>query len=103
VKKVLHHTLALRGRCVRVVLVCEVDESDKRNESKSNLTIPAPESIFTPSLRRSARLQSSLVSIFLPCTWEYVSNTKPMPKMATGAFLTTVLRLCLSRDDFRHI
>jgi hypothetical protein len=31
------------------------------------------------------------------------SNTKPMPKMATGAFLTTVLRWCLSRDDSRHI
>jgi hypothetical protein len=55
-KKVLHETVGLRGRCARVVLVCEVDESNKRKESKSNLTIPAPESMCT--LRRSPRLQS---------------------------------------------
>jgi hypothetical protein len=41
--QVLHDRLALRGRCARVVLVCELTESDKRNESKSNLTIPAPQ------------------------------------------------------------
>ena len=44
-KKVLHDTFTLRGRCARVILV---DESDKRDGSKSNLTIPAPESICAP-------------------------------------------------------
>ena len=75
VKKVLHHTLSLRGRCARVVLVCEVDKSNKRNESKSNLTIPAPESMCAP--RRSARLQSQKAvgkpGLYLPSSYlEYV-------------------------------
>ena len=56
VKKVLHDMLALRGRCAQVVLVCEVDESDKRNESKSNVTIPGSESICAS--RRSLRIES---------------------------------------------
>ena len=59
VKKVLHDTFALRGRCARVVLVCEVDESDKRNEYKLNLTIPALESICAPDRRHSARQWST--------------------------------------------
>ena len=44
VEKILHHSVTLRGRCARVVLVCEseVDEPDKR---KSNLNIPMPESM----------------------------------------------------------
>lgn len=56
VMKVLYNTLSLRSRCARVVLVREFDESNERNESKSNLIIPAPES--TCGLRRSPRLQS---------------------------------------------
>ena len=56
VKKVLHNALTLRGRCSRVVLVCEVDESNKRNESQSNPTIPGSVSKCGP--RRSPRLQS---------------------------------------------
>ena len=59
VKKVLHDTFALRGRCARVVLVCEVDESDKCNEYKLNLTIPALESICAPDRRHSARQWST--------------------------------------------
>ena len=53
VKKVLHHAVAVRGRCVRVVLVYKTGESDKRDESKSDFTIPAPGSNC-----RSPRLQS---------------------------------------------
>jgi hypothetical protein len=95
VKKVLHNTLALRGRCARVHLVCEDDES------KSIPIILAPESIYAP--RRSARILQSKPGHYLPSLYfEYVltisypaSNTNPMPK-ATGAFLITVLRWCLS-------
>jgi hypothetical protein len=61
VKKVLHDTLALRGRCARVVLVCKPDESDKCNESKLNPTIPAPESMCVP--RCSPCLQSCQGSV----------------------------------------
>ena len=107
VKKVLHNTLSLRGRCARVVLVCEVDESDKCNESKSNLTIPAPESIYASDRCGSPRLQSN-PGLYLPSSClEYVLTIsypaskvmKPTPKTATGAFLTALLRLhwCLSR------
>ena len=67
VKKVLHDTRSLRGRCARVVLVCEDDESDKHIESKLNLTIPAPESIFASDRRCSPRLQSNSASgLYLP-------------------------------------
>jgi hypothetical protein len=101
VKKVLHDTLALRGRCAKVLLVCKNDESNKRNKSKSIPTVPAPENICAPQ-RRSARLQSK-PGHYLPSSYfEYVptisypaSNTNPMPK-ATGAFLITVLCWCLS-------
>ena len=105
-KKILHHTLALRVRCARVVLVCEsgIDESDKR---KSDLTIPPPESMCPPCC--SLRIQSQAegkTGLYLPSSYlEYVlnisypaSNTKPMSHTATGTFLTTVLRWCLSRD-----
>ena len=99
VKKVLHNTLSLRGRCARVVLVCEVDESNKHNESKLDLTIPAPDSINDPAPRRSPRLQSSPGFYFPSLYFEYVltvsypaSNSKLKPKTATSAFLSTVLR-----------
>jgi hypothetical protein len=71
VKKVLHDT-SLRGRCARL-LVCEVDES------KSNITIPAPESICPSDRRRSARLQSNpgfylSYSYFGICAYRFISS-----------------------------
>ena len=77
VKKVLHDTLALRSRCSRVVLICEVDESD---ESKSNRTIPALEGICAPIRRRSApsTIQPWSVSSFLVngicTTYRFISS-----------------------------
>ena len=101
VKKVLHHALAVRGRCARVVLVCKDDESNKRNDFKSDLTIPAPEG--NRSQRRSPRLQSHDEAIGRPGLYlsssylKYVliisysaSNTKPKSKTPTGAFLITI-------------
>ena len=82
VKKVLHNALTLRGRCSRVVLACEVDESNKRNDSKTNLTIPG--SVSMCALRRSPRVQSQGVvgkssssSSFLVrgiCTYHFISS-----------------------------
>ena len=56
VEKVLHNAITLRGRSSRVVLVCDVDEYNKLNESKSDLTIPGLVSICT--VCRSPRLLS---------------------------------------------
>ena len=56
VKKVLHNSLTLRGRCPLAILVYEIDESNNRNESKSNSTIPG--SVSKCSLRHSRRVQS---------------------------------------------
>ena len=92
-KEVLHDTFALRGRCARVILVCEVDES------KSNITISAPDSIYAPDRRHSAHLQSN-AGLYLPSSYlEYALTisypaSKITPKTATGAFFTTVLRWC---------
>jgi len=72
VKKVLHNALTLRGRCSRVVLVCEDNESKKRKESKSDLTIPGTGGRC--ALRRSPRLQAQGV---------VATNAKPKSKTPT--------------------
>ena len=103
VEKILHHALAVRGRCARVVLVSKVDESDKRNESKSDLTIPVPESNRSQR-RRSPRLQSHeepgavgkhLSSFLVLEMCVYISypgsNTKSKSKTPTGAFLIIII------------
>ena len=73
-KKVLHDTFTLRGRCAQVI---QVDESDKRDESKSNLTIPAPESIFAPDRHHSALQFNAGLSSFLvlgTCAYHFISS-----------------------------
>jgi hypothetical protein len=85
VKKVLHDTLALRGRCARVVLVSEFDKSDKRNESKTNLTIPAPESMCVSYYRFALVFTLSYLASKLRCTNKEGS---------TGVSLAIPLFLC---------
>ena len=73
-KKVLHDTFTLCGRCARVI---QVNESDKRDESKSNLTIPAPKSICAPDRHRSALQFNAGLSSFLvlgTCAYHFISS-----------------------------
>ena len=103
VKKVLLNAFTLRGRCSRVVLVCEVDETNKCNESKSNSTIPGPVGEY--SLRYSKRLQSQgfVGKSGVPRIWNVLTisyqirsrnlslRCQTVPKCA---FRITVLRWC---------
>ena len=76
VKEVLHDilTLRLRSRWTRVVLVCESDES------KSNPTIPAPESMCAPHLQscEGARQAWSLSSFLVlgTCAYHFMFSLK---------------------------
>ena len=104
VKKVLHNSLTIRGRCSRVVLVCKVDESNKRNEFNSNPTIPG--SVSTCGPRRSPRIQLQGVvgKSGLPRTLEYLltihiqPQTRNLsPRHKAVRFILPFLCWCLSR------
>ena len=68
-KTLLHNALTLCGRCCRVALVCEVDNSNKLNVSELNLIIPG--SVNICGLHRSPRINSQEVEgkSGLPGTW----------------------------------
>ena len=103
VKKVLHDALALRGRCSRVALVSEVEESrvEESEKLKESKLIPAiPGSMNMCALRRSARIQSNGIAgksdLHLPSSYvEYALTTsypvKSRTRTPNSAFLFTVL------------
>ena len=68
-KKVLHDALTLRGRFSRVVLVCEIDETNKRSEIKSKPTIPGSVSKYSLSRFKCLQTQEVVGKSVVALTW----------------------------------